>query len=75
LLPHTLPDVGAVSHRLAALDLGQMVAQVKTTDITHSQVVELITAGRSGALGLAAELTGGNGTGGAAVGTTPGALR
>jgi D-xylose transport system ATP-binding protein len=30
-----------------------MAAQVKATDVTHSQVVELITAGRSGDLGLA----------------------
>ncbi|KIR63046.1 MULTISPECIES: ATP-binding cassette domain-containing protein [Micromonospora] len=75
LISHNMNDVFAVSDRIAALYLGQMVAQVKTTDITHSQVVELITAGRSGALGLAAEPAGGNGTGGAAVGTTRGALR
>ncbi|MFC8849320.1 MULTISPECIES: ATP-binding cassette domain-containing protein [unclassified Micromonospora] len=75
LISHNMNDVFAVSDRIAALYLGQMVAQVKTTDITHSQVVELITAGRSGALGFAAEPAGGNGTGGAAVGTTPGALR
>jgi D-xylose transport system ATP-binding protein len=31
-----------------------MVAQVKATDVTHSQIVELITAGRSGDLGLPA---------------------
>jgi D-xylose transport system ATP-binding protein len=39
----------------AVLYLGQMVAQVKTTDVTHAQVVELITAGRSGGLGLAVD--------------------
>jgi D-xylose transport system ATP-binding protein len=50
-----------------------MVAQVKTTDITHSQVVELITAGRSGNLGLADQ--GSNGTGAAPADTTPGAVR
>jgi D-xylose transport system ATP-binding protein len=44
-----------VSDRIAALYLGRMAAQVKTTDVTHSQVVELITAGRSGNLGLPAE--------------------
>jgi D-xylose transport system ATP-binding protein len=32
-----------------------MAAQVKTTDVTHSQVVELITAGRSGNIGLPPE--------------------
>jgi D-xylose transport system ATP-binding protein len=30
-----------------------MVAQVPTRDVTHGQIVELITAGRSGDLGLA----------------------
>jgi D-xylose transport system ATP-binding protein len=55
LISHNMNDVFAVSDRIAALYLGQLAAQVKTTDITHSQVVELITVGRSGALGLAAE--------------------
>jgi D-xylose transport system ATP-binding protein len=32
-----------------------MAAQVATTDVTHSQVVELITSGRSGELGLPAD--------------------
>jgi D-xylose transport system ATP-binding protein len=32
-----------------------MAAQVKTTDVTHSQIVELITAGRSGNVGLPPE--------------------
>jgi D-xylose transport system ATP-binding protein len=41
--------------------LGQMAAQVKATDVTHSQVVELITAGRSGQLGLTAPEAAGNG--------------
>lgn len=35
---------------------------MKTTDITHAQVVELITAGRSGGLGIAAD-PGSNGDG------------
>jgi D-xylose transport system ATP-binding protein len=45
-------DVFAVADRIAALYLGQMVAQVKATEVTHAQIVELITAGRSGNLGL-----------------------
>ena len=45
-------DVFAVADRIAALYLGRMAAQVKTTDVTHAQIVELITAGRSGDLGL-----------------------
>ena len=55
LISHNMNDVFAVADRVAALYLGQMVAQVKTTDITHAQIVELITAGRSGDLGLATE--------------------
>ncbi|GAA3797625.1 ATP-binding cassette domain-containing protein [Sphaerisporangium flaviroseum] len=52
LISHNLNDVFAVSDRIAALYLGRMAAQVKTADVTHSQVVELITSGRSGELGL-----------------------
>ncbi len=55
LISHNMNDVFAVSDRIAALYLGRMAAQVKTTDVTHSQVVELITAGRSGNLGLPPE--------------------
>ena len=54
LISHNMNDVFAVSDRIAALYLGRMVAQVKATDVTHAQVVELITAGRSGDLGLPA---------------------
>ena len=43
LISHNMNDVFAVSDRIAALYLGRMVAQVKTTDVTHAQVVELIT--------------------------------
>jgi D-xylose transport system ATP-binding protein len=52
LISHNMNDVFAVSDNIAALYLGRMVAQVRTTDVTHAQVVELITAGRSGNLGL-----------------------
>jgi len=52
LISHNMNDVFAVADRIAALYLGQMVAQVKATEVTHAQVVELITAGRSGNLGL-----------------------
>jgi D-xylose transport system ATP-binding protein len=47
LISHNMNDVFAVADRIAVLYLGQMVAQVKSTDITHAQVVELITSGRS----------------------------
>ncbi len=52
LISHNMNDVFAVADRIAALFLGQMCAQVRATDVTHAQVVELITAGRSGDLGL-----------------------
>jgi D-xylose transport system ATP-binding protein len=53
LISHNLNDVFAVSDRIAALYLGRTAAQVKTSDVTHAQIVELITSGRSGDLGLA----------------------
>jgi D-xylose transport system ATP-binding protein len=55
LISHNMNDVFAVSDQIATLYLGRMAAQVATTDVTHSQVVELITAGRSGNLGLPPE--------------------
>jgi D-xylose transport system ATP-binding protein len=55
LISHNMNDVFAVSDRIATLYLGRMAAQVKTTDVTHSQVVELITSGRSGNMGLPPE--------------------
>ncbi|MEK6440049.1 ATP-binding cassette domain-containing protein [Pseudonocardia sp. T1-2H] len=53
LISHNMGDVFEVADRIATLYLGRMVAEVPTKDVTHSQVVELITAGRSGDLGLA----------------------
>ena len=53
LISHNMADVFEVADRIATLYLGRMVAEVPTRDVTHSQVVELITAGRSGELGLA----------------------
>jgi D-xylose transport system ATP-binding protein len=61
LISHNMNDVFAVADRIATMYLGQMAAQVKATDVTHSQVVELITAGRSGQLGLPAPEGAGNG--------------
>ena len=52
LISHNMNDVFAVSDRIAALYLGRTAAQVKASDVTHAQVVELITSGRSGDLGL-----------------------
>ena len=53
LISHNLADVFEVADRIATLYLGRMVAEVPAKDTTHGQVVELITAGRSGDLGLA----------------------
>ncbi|MFE3702684.1 ATP-binding cassette domain-containing protein, partial [Nocardia tengchongensis] len=53
LISHNLADVFEVADRIAVLYLGRMAAQVRTAEVTTGQVVELITAGRSGDLGLA----------------------
>ncbi len=53
LISHNMTDVFEVSDRIATLYLGRLVADLPTVELTHSQVVELITAGRSGELGLA----------------------
>jgi D-xylose transport system ATP-binding protein len=47
LISHNMNDVMQVADDVAVLYLGQMVAQVQAADVTHSQVVELITTGRS----------------------------
>lgn len=52
-ISHNMNDVFEVADRICALYLGRVAAEVKASEVTHSQVVELITAGRSGSLGLA----------------------
>jgi D-xylose transport system ATP-binding protein len=52
LISHNMNDVMQVSDRIATLYLGRLAAEVKAKDVTHAQVVELITAGRSGDIGL-----------------------
>jgi simple sugar transport system ATP-binding protein len=52
LISHNMADVFEVSDRIACLYLGRMVAQLPTKEVSHGQIVELITAGRSGDLGL-----------------------
>jgi D-xylose transport system ATP-binding protein len=52
LISHNLTDVFQVADDIAVLYLGQMVAQVDAKSVTNNQVVELITAGRSGTHGL-----------------------
>jgi D-xylose transport system ATP-binding protein len=53
LISHNMADVFEVADRIDVLYLGRLVTEVHTKDVTHGQVVELITAGRSGDLGLA----------------------
>jgi D-xylose transport system ATP-binding protein len=53
LISHNMNDVFEVADRITALYLGRVAANVKASDVTRSQVVELITTGRSGDLGLA----------------------
>jgi D-xylose transport system ATP-binding protein len=53
LISHNMADVFEVADRISTLYLGRLVADLPVKETTHSQVVELITAGRSGNLGLA----------------------
>ena len=48
LISHNMNDVLEVADRIAVLYLGNMAAQVQAKDVTHQQVVELITTGRKG---------------------------
>jgi D-xylose transport system ATP-binding protein len=53
LISHNMNDVFEVADRISTLYLGRVAADVARSDVTHSQVVELITTGRSGDIGLA----------------------
>ncbi len=53
LISHNMADVLEVADRITALYLGEVAADVAAKDVNRSQVVELITAGRSGDLGIA----------------------
>jgi D-xylose transport system ATP-binding protein len=54
LISHNLNDVFQVADRISVLYLGRMAAHVKKNDVTSNQVVEMITTGRSGNVGLGA---------------------
>jgi D-xylose transport system ATP-binding protein len=54
LISHNLNDVFEVADRISVLYLGTMAAQVRTTDVTRNQVVELITGGRTDGIAPAA---------------------
>lgn len=55
LVSHNMNDVMKVSDSIGVLYLGRMADQVRRKDVTQTQVVELMTAGRSGDLGLSPE--------------------
>ena len=48
LIWHNMNDVFEVADRISALYLGRVAADVRPPTTSHSQIVELITAGRSG---------------------------
>lgn len=52
LISHNMLDVLQVADKVAALYLGKMAAIVDRKDVNQTQIVELITTGRSGDLGL-----------------------
>ncbi|HWG92855.1 MAG TPA: ATP-binding cassette domain-containing protein [Mycobacteriales bacterium] len=54
LISHNLNDVFEVADRVAVLYLGRMAAQVRLADVDRNEVVQLITSGRSGDVGLSA---------------------
>ncbi|MYW00921.1 ATP-binding cassette domain-containing protein [Streptomyces sp. SID3343] len=60
LISHNMNDVFAVADRIAVLYLGRTAAQVRTSEITHSQIVELITSGQTESLGPGAGRNGVN---------------
>lgn len=55
LISHNMNDVQAVADDIACLYLGRMAAQVEKSQVSSQQVVELITTGRSGDIGLQPE--------------------
>jgi D-xylose transport system ATP-binding protein len=52
-ISHNMVDVFEVADRVAALYLGRMAADIPISQVDRPQVIELITAGRSGDLGIA----------------------
>ncbi|RBY86771.1 sugar ABC transporter ATP-binding protein [Blastococcus sp. TBT05-19] len=52
-ISHNMVDVFEVADRIAALYLGRMAADIPISEVNRGQVIELITAGRSGDIGIA----------------------
>ncbi len=53
IISHNMNDVMEVADRVDALYLGRLAAEVEAKNSSVSQIVELITTGRSGPIGLA----------------------
>jgi D-xylose transport system ATP-binding protein len=56
LITHNMNDVMRVADSVCALYLGRTAAQVDAKDVNNTRIVELITAGYSGDLGLPPEI-------------------
>ncbi|WP_324273352.1 ATP-binding cassette domain-containing protein [Blastococcus brunescens] len=54
-ITHNMVDVFEVADRVAALYLGRVAADIPIDEVDRTQVIELITSGRSGDRGLSAE--------------------
>ena len=52
LISHNMVDVIEVADRITALYLGRVAADVAASEVNQTQIVELITAGRSGDIGI-----------------------
>ena len=52
LISHNMNDVLQVCDNIAVMYLGRMAAEVKAADTNREQLVQLITSGRSGSIGL-----------------------
>ena len=58
LISHNMNDVLEVSDRVVAMYLGRVVADVEITpDTTREFLIELITSGRSGSIGMQGQVT------------------
>jgi D-xylose transport system ATP-binding protein len=61
LISHNMNDVLQVADRIAVLYLGRLAATVERKDVDQQQLVELITTGRTGSIGLAEAVPGNSG--------------
>ena len=52
IISHNMNEVLEVSDRVAVMYLGRMAAEVMSKDTNREQLVQLITSGRSGSIGL-----------------------